>query len=304
MFEGCTRVLDIACGNGAGAIAIALAEPGDPRRRYRLRRAEHRPCQRGRRESRRRRSLHVHRRAGLGLRHGRPSEQGAALIAAQAAGPVPFDGLFVGEFVEHVADCTRLVDWLETFLAEGAFCVYTCPVGPFGELVPRGMPIQRGHVHCFKSDDVAAVWGKKRRVRRRLLRPRPDAALAPLGHWLIHYRTAPVAGRGAQLRGARRAHAAAGQNSRRLIAKDAENDLARCLTSVWNIADEIVIGDTGSTDTTKAIAAAFGARVIDLDPRRQQPEGFAGARNAVLDACTGDWFLWIDADEQLIDGRT
>jgi len=33
-----------------------------------------------------------------------------------------------------------------------------------------------------------------------------------------------------------------------------------------------------------------------------QPEGFAGARNAVLARCTGDWFHWIDADEQLMHG--
>src|SRR4029077_21154310 len=46
-----------------------------------------------------------------------------------------------------------------------------------------------------------------------------------------------------------------------------------------------------------------GATVIELDPIDQQPEGFAGARNQVLWECSGDWFLWIDADEQLIDGH-
>jgi glycosyltransferase involved in cell wall biosynthesis/2-polyprenyl-3-methyl-5-hydroxy-6-metoxy-1,4-benzoquinol methylase len=302
MFEGRARVLDIACGNGAGAIAIALANPeirvvgidyAAPNIDHARAAAE---------------------KAGVADRctfiaapvwdfdTDGPSEQGAALIAAQAAGPVPFDGLFVGEFVEHIADCTRLVDWLETFLAEGAFCVYTCPVGPFGELVPRGMPIQRGHVHCFKSDDVAAVWGKKREFGADFFGLGQTPRLAPLGHWLIHYRTAPNTPAGERNYEARvvRTRPLA-KLSIGMIARDAENDLARCLTSVWNIADEIVIGDTGSTDTTKAIAAAFGARVIDLDPLPQQPDGFAGARNAVLDACTGDWFLWIDADEQLID---
>jgi hypothetical protein len=32
------------------------------------------------------------------------------------------------------------------------------------------------------------------------------------------------------------------------------------------------------------------------------PDGFAGARNAVLAACTMEWFLWIDTDEQLLQG--
>src|SRR2546427_700683 len=57
-----------------------------------------------------------------------------------------------------------------------------------------------------------------------------------------------------------------------------------------------------SSDRTKAIAAEYKARVIDVASVHQQPEGFAGARNVVLQQCTGDWFLWIDTDEQLVDG--
>jgi glycosyltransferase involved in cell wall biosynthesis len=87
-----------------------------------------------------------------------------------------------------------------------------------------------------------------------------------------------------------------------MIVRDVENDLGRCLASVYRLADEIVVGDTGSTDTTRAIAESYGARVIDVAPIEDQPEGFAGARNAVLDACSGDWFLWIDADEILQHG--
>jgi glycosyltransferase involved in cell wall biosynthesis len=84
-----------------------------------------------------------------------------------------------------------------------------------------------------------------------------------------------------------------------MIVKDAENDLGRCLATVYKVADEIVIGDTGSTDTTKQIAELRRARARSpaVD---QHPEGFAGARNEVLAACSGDWFLWIDADEALI----
>jgi glycosyltransferase involved in cell wall biosynthesis len=87
-----------------------------------------------------------------------------------------------------------------------------------------------------------------------------------------------------------------------MIVRDVENDLGRCLASVYRLADEIVVGDTGSTDTTRAIAESYGARVIDVAPIEDQPDGFAGARNAVLDACSGDWFLWIDADELLQHG--
>jgi hypothetical protein len=67
------------------------------------------------------------------------------------------------------------------------------------------------------------------------------------------------------------------------------------------VADRIIVGDTGSTDRTAQIAREFGAEVLDLASINQQPEGFAGARNQVLAKADGDWFLWIDADEQLIN---
>jgi SAM-dependent methyltransferase len=161
-FKDCTRVLDVACGNGAGAIRFAMEHPhlhvvGID---YAEGNIEH--ARDGGRTGRCGRSLHVRRRAGLGLRSGRPHADAITTLTALAAAVGPFDGLFVGEFVEHVADCGALVDFLETFCAEGATVVYTCPVGPFVELAARGMYIQRGHVHCFRQDDVHAVWGRRR----------------------------------------------------------------------------------------------------------------------------------------------
>jgi glycosyltransferase involved in cell wall biosynthesis len=122
-----------------------------------------------------------------------------------------------------------------------------------------------------------------------------------VGHWLIEC----AAHEGGPARPRNYAHRLLTQRPKvtltvGMIVKDAENDLGRCLSSVWGIADEIVIGDTGSRDDTKAIAAKYGAKIIDLPPVHQDPEGFSGARNKVLAAATGTWFLWIDADEILL----
>jgi hypothetical protein len=74
---------------------------------------------------------------------------------------------------------------------------------------------------------------------------------------------------------------------------------------VYAVADEILIADTGSSDNTREIAEHFGAkvRVIAAPPVVEQPEGFAGARNAVLAEAKGDWFLWIDTDEVLVGAQ-
>lgn len=80
-----------------------------------------------------------------------------------------------------------------------------------------------------------------------------------------------------------------------MIVKNAEATLARCLESVLPVADEIVVGDTGSTDSTNDIARNYGARVIEVPWERD----FARARNRVLVAGRCDWVLVMDGDEML-----
>jgi tetratricopeptide (TPR) repeat protein len=78
-----------------------------------------------------------------------------------------------------------------------------------------------------------------------------------------------------------------------MIVKNEERNLPTCLRSVVDLVDEIVIADTGSTDRSKEIAARFGACVVDFP----WVDSFAAARNESLRHCTGDWVLWLDADE-------
>lgn len=80
-----------------------------------------------------------------------------------------------------------------------------------------------------------------------------------------------------------------------MIVKNEERNLARCLNSAKACVDEIIIVDTGSEDGTVAIAKQFGAKVYHY----QWQDDFAAARNYSLDQATGDWILYLDADEEL-----
>jgi tetratricopeptide (TPR) repeat protein len=80
-----------------------------------------------------------------------------------------------------------------------------------------------------------------------------------------------------------------------VIARDEERFIAKCLDSARPFVDEIVLLDTGSTDATREIARAHGARVEEF----AWCDDFAAARNAAIEAATADWILMLDADEQL-----
>jgi glycosyltransferase involved in cell wall biosynthesis len=72
-----------------------------------------------------------------------------------------------------------------------------------------------------------------------------------------------------------------------------EKNLARCLESVKQIADEIVIVDGTSVDKTVEIARSYGAEVLVKD----NPQMFHINKQKAIDLSTGDWVLQLDADE-------
>lgn len=78
-----------------------------------------------------------------------------------------------------------------------------------------------------------------------------------------------------------------------MIVKNEEAHLPRCLRSVADLVDEIIIVDTGSTDRTKEVAGEYGARIFDFAWR----EDFAAARNYAFSLATCDYILWMDADD-------
>jgi Flp pilus assembly protein TadD len=80
-----------------------------------------------------------------------------------------------------------------------------------------------------------------------------------------------------------------------MIVKDGGPALARCLSSAAPFVDRIVIGDTGSTDDSAAVAREFGAEVFVI-PWEQD---FSRARNRLLAQRKCDWILVLDADEML-----
>lgn len=80
-----------------------------------------------------------------------------------------------------------------------------------------------------------------------------------------------------------------------MIVKNEEKMLPGCLDSVKGIVQEIVIVDTGSSDSTVDIAHRYGANVVCIN----WEQSFSHARNVALKNAKSDWLLLLDADERL-----
>ncbi|ANB60759.1 glycosyltransferase [Anoxybacteroides amylolyticum] len=78
-----------------------------------------------------------------------------------------------------------------------------------------------------------------------------------------------------------------------IIVRNEEKVLQRCLDSVHGIVDEIIIVDTGSTDSTKEIALKYVDKIYDFE----WTNSFADARNYAQNQASGEWILVLDADE-------
>lgn len=81
-----------------------------------------------------------------------------------------------------------------------------------------------------------------------------------------------------------------------MIVKDEEQNIARCLSSVKDIADEIIVVDTGSTDKTKEVVSQFTNKIYDFE----WIDDFSAARNFSFSKATMDYILWLDADDVIM----
>jgi len=82
-----------------------------------------------------------------------------------------------------------------------------------------------------------------------------------------------------------------------MIVKNEEENLEKCLTALKPLLDavpgELIITDTGSTDKTTEIAKKFTDKIYRFD----WVNDFSAARNFGLSKCSGEWFMFLDADD-------
>jgi glycosyltransferase involved in cell wall biosynthesis len=78
-----------------------------------------------------------------------------------------------------------------------------------------------------------------------------------------------------------------------MIVKDEEESIGRCLSSIYDLMDEIIIVDTGSVDQTKKIARQFTNKIYDYT----WIDNFSSARNYSFGLASKQYTMWLDADD-------
>lgn len=79
-----------------------------------------------------------------------------------------------------------------------------------------------------------------------------------------------------------------------IITRNEENNIGRCIDSLWHVADEVIVLDSYSSDNTIAIARQKGAII-----KQEKFSGYKQQKNKALQLATHDYVLSLDADEVL-----
>lgn len=218
------------------------------------------------------------------------------------------DCIIAAEVLEHVAEPWRYVDGLSQYLKPDGLFLITTPYGPWEAIGYNQHWPWRAHVHHFERADLHELWGHNPGFAVTVISSGRSPDGEPIGSYVTQFRK-PSAPSGRIDYSRKLAQLAPRQTvSVCMIVRDAEATIRRCLESVAPIADEFVIRlDNETKDgTLAAINRALGEfaphkPVLIMYGDSPTVIGFDQARNAAIGEASGDWILWVDADE-VLDG--
>ena len=222
-----------------------------------------------------------------------------------AAGHDSLDLAIVAEVLEHVEAPWEIVDTLGLYLKDSGKFVCSTPTGPWEAIGYKEHWPWRAHVHHFEREDLYEIFGHHPGFNVQVVAGGADKYGEVLGQYVFTFGNPSSPSRRPDYERKFKALNPRETLAVCVIARDAELSLGRCLDSVKDIADEIIVAvDNQTKDATREIAAKY---VKGLSPRGrllfdiQSPleSGFDEARNLCIERAQADWILWIDSDEVL-----
>jgi glycosyltransferase involved in cell wall biosynthesis/2-polyprenyl-3-methyl-5-hydroxy-6-metoxy-1,4-benzoquinol methylase len=214
------------------------------------------------------------------------------------------DIVIVGELLEHIEDTQQFLNFLMN-LADDTIFYFTVPHGPW-EAISKSTDIH--HVHHFEKKDIETIFKNTNITIAKNTNIVHGLRQEPCSHWMFWFKASKsdnIVFEHVDYQDKFIKTRPYKSVSVCLITKNEEDNISRCLKSVYSIADEIIVVDTGSIDDTKYIASKFTNNVYDLKWEEDDGLGnFAMARNYAVEKASGDYIFYIDADEELENGNT
>ena len=218
-----------------------------------------------------------------------------------------FDLVIAAEVVEHVAKPQELVDSLCSRLTESGKIVITTPYGPWEAQGYREHGYWRAHLHHFDRADLHEAFGHHPGFGITAA-PSGDGKFATsMGSYITVFSKPSESSKPIDYVRKLRELVPQGTLSVCIIAKDAEADIRRCVQSVIESANEIIIGiDETTKDHTRQVVDQLKREnplvAWNVFQIKSPTEiGFAEARNLTIKEASCDWILWIDTDEVMIN---
>jgi len=211
-----------------------------------------------------------------------------------------FDVIVIGEILEHIGymEPQDFVEQYEPFLKDDGWLVITTPFGPLRRVAKkRGGMHHELHVRHLEHADIQEMFNKKPGFQIEILYWQNTITTKELCGWYMY--SFQKGGEYGEIDLERKLTIQVPRDrlSVCMMAKNEEAIIRKCLNSVEEIADEIILADTGCNDNTASICKEYGANIIQgSDPLQY---GFETPRNESIKPATGDWILWIDPDEEL-----
>ena len=217
------------------------------------------------------------------------------------------DIIIVGEILEHIVDYKKTLIDIQRCANPGALVIFSTPAGPWSwvSLRTEGKAFSDDyHLHNFELNDLDTIFSEYKEkgeyfiyniagIRNHQNVPCDNYIFGYINNAVFEFNEYDPLLKAKKTRPYQSLSVC-------MIVKNEERHLYRCLHSVKEIADEIIIVDTGSTDHTKEIALQFTDQVYDYKWEEADGLGhFGSARNFSVSKATGDWILYIDADEEL-----
>ena len=213
-----------------------------------------------------------------------------------------YDLVIASEILEHTVNPSEFASELELYCKAGGYMYFNVPFGPWE--YPSYPEEMQEHLYEFDHHDLADLFKAKKILQSNQIVASgrsPENLNEPIGWNVVAYQYDGVSKIG-NIDWDRKLSLQAPRETVSLVmiaGPNAHITLEWALQSVVDLADEIIIGDTGLTDAGKRIAEQFKAKLVPAPNPLQF--GFEAPRNVALGHARMDWILWIDSDERIID---